>query len=275
MAADEKTCLAIELINGGTELAGSVIGGAIGSVGGPGGIVGGEAAGVAATRVLRRVGAEVHQRLLAPRQRVRVGAAYAFAADAISAQLVAGYRPRTDGFFEDDPTGRSPADELLEGVLSAAADAYEERKVRFLGWLYASLAFADDVSRPYANLMISQAEHLRFRQLCVLAILGERDDTTRVATAAGDDPAQELRFSDDLGLEVDELERFGLVGGGARGDTYKRGGATFVDAGSLSISQLNLTGPGERLFELMNLGRIAHEARLALLDELVPTVSPE
>jgi len=206
---------------------------------------------------------------------VRAGAACAFAADAISARLMAGQQPRTDGFFEDERPGRSPADEILEGVLCAAADAYEEGKVPFLGWLFAALAFADDISRPYANLMISQAEHLRFRQLCVLAVLAERDDAAHAASATAEDPPQQLHFDAELGLEVDELERFGLVGRGEPGATYKRGGATFVDAGSLAISQLNLTRTGQRLFELMNLSEIPHKARLDLLDELIPIVLPE
>jgi hypothetical protein len=74
------------------------------------------------------VGSEIQERIFAPKQRVRVGAAFAFAAAEIQARLQAGEAPRQDGFFGEDP-GRSHGAELLGGVLLTAADAWEERKV--------------------------------------------------------------------------------------------------------------------------------------------------
>lgn len=262
--------LALELMNRGAELTAGVVGGFVGSVGGPAGVIGGTVAGVATGRAFQRIGAEVQQRLFAPRQHMRAGAAFAFAAEAVSARVMMGDLPRSDGFFGATAAGRSPAEELLEGTLAAASDAYEERKVRFLGWLYASLVFDVDVSRAYANLMIRQADQLRFRQLCFMAIVWEHDYATLVDMAVADGVLPRLQFSDDLALDVDELERLGLVGRGEPGATHKRGGATFVDAGSLAISDLTLTGAGKRLCDLMNLHKIAAEDRVAVLQELIP-----
>jgi hypothetical protein len=91
---------AVTFIEGGAELGGASIGAAIGFVGGPPGAFGGATAGVMATRALRRLGSEIQQRWFTPRQRIRAGAAFAIAADAIARRLQAGESPRSDGFFE-------------------------------------------------------------------------------------------------------------------------------------------------------------------------------
>lgn len=73
-SADDETRRVTLLIESGAELAGASIGAAVGLVGGPPGAIGGAAVGVTATRLLRRLGADIQQRLLAPRQRMRAGA---------------------------------------------------------------------------------------------------------------------------------------------------------------------------------------------------------
>jgi hypothetical protein len=185
-----------KLIQGGAELAGAAVGAAVGLVGGPAGALGGAAAGVAATRTLRHVGSELQTRWLGPRQRVRVGAAYAYAAEQIADRLAAGEALRADGFFEEDPTVRSAGEEILEGVLQAAADAYEEKKVAHLGKLYASLAFDAGVSRGYANFLIGVARSLTFRELALMAVIWEGD----VARLPPDERAGKFLFDDELGL---------------------------------------------------------------------------
>lgn len=260
---------AAELIQGGADLAGASVGAAIGLIGGPPGALGGAAAGVAATRLFRRLGSEIHQRSLGPRQRERVGAAFAVAAQLIAMRLKAGETPRSDGFFDASSTGRPPAEELLEGVLLASADAYEEWKVPFLGKLYAALVFDEGVSRPFANFLIALAQRLTCRQLALMAVIWDGDAAPLAARAAQNAPPTQIAFSDELGLEVDELERLGLVGRGEPGGTPKRGGATFVDASGLAVTSLTLTGPGKRMYDLMDLRSIPEQARAEVLADLV------
>lgn len=257
-----------ELIRGGSDLAAASVGAAVGLIGGPAGAFGGAAAGVAATRVFRKVGEELQLRLMGPRQHVRAGAAYSIAAKAIAERLDAGDIPRSDGFFEETEGRRSPAEELLEGVLQAAADSYEEQKVEFIGRLYASLAFSDAVGRAHANFLIGLARALTFRQLALMAVIWEGDAASRVTAAAQENPPRQLLFSDELGLEVDELERLGLVGRGQPGGTSKRSGMTFVDASSVAVSELTLTAMGRRLYDLMSLSDVSTLARQEVLTAL-------
>lgn len=262
----EETQRATRLIEGGAELAAASIGAAVGLIGGPPGAFGGAAASVTATRLLRRLGADIQKHMFAPRQRIRTGAAYAIAAEEISRRLHAGESLRTDGFFDTRPGGRPAAEELLEGVLHAAADAYEERKVTHLGKLYAALAFDATTSRAHANYTIALAQRLTYRQLALMAVIWDHDAVPIAEAAAQEEPRKQLLFSEELAIEVDELERLGLVGRGQPGGSPQRGGATFVDASGVGITGLTLTGPGKRLYDLMELHAVPPEARREVTD---------
>jgi hypothetical protein len=167
----EGTSAALELIGLGSEVIGGAAGAAIGLVGGPPGAVGGAVAGVAVTRGLKRVAQEIHDRALSPRQRARAGLALMYAADEIAARLMAGEAPREDGFFDERPGERPPSQELLEGVLLKATSEYEERKVRYLGALYASVVFEPSASPASANSFLRTVDSMTYGELVCLALI--------------------------------------------------------------------------------------------------------
>jgi hypothetical protein len=106
---DLESRLSLALIDSGSEIAGAAVGGALGLIGGPAGVAAGAVGGVVATRTLKRVGSELQGRLLGPRQLVRVGAAFTFAADQISARLLSGMNSETTGSSREPATAdRSP-----------------------------------------------------------------------------------------------------------------------------------------------------------------------
>jgi hypothetical protein len=132
-SGDQTADRADALIAAGSDLAGAAVGGALGTLGGPLGVAVGAGGGVVVTRALKRVGAEIQQRWLAPRQRLRAGGAFAIAVNEIMERLESGAHVRDDEFFTEGVDDRSSAEELLEGVLLHAAQAYEERNVPYLG----------------------------------------------------------------------------------------------------------------------------------------------
>jgi hypothetical protein len=77
---------------------------------------------------------------------------------------------RSDGFFNEDNTGRSSAEEIAEGVVLAAQRDHEEKKLRAYGNLLGNLAFCPQFSRAHSNLLTRLAERLSYRQLCLLAL---------------------------------------------------------------------------------------------------------
>lgn len=241
---DQK--LALELVEGGSEIAGAASGAAIGLLGGPGGAIGGAVAGVALTRVLKRVDADLKRRLLGPREEVRIGAAAAFAAATISQLLEAGHAPRQDGFFESHDDERPAAEEVLEGVLLKARDAYEEKKVRLLGVLYGQVAFHPEISPGHANHLIELASRLTYRQLVVLGVA--QDEAAR----------PRLRGSDYRG-DSEAIERLGLEGQALLTEIYDLyqqglvhgGGEAWISLTDVNPQRIRVQGSGAVLSRLM------------------------
>lgn len=261
---DREETLASELVESGSELAGAATGAALGLIGGPVAVVGGAVAGAVVGRVLKRVGAEIKQRVLGPREEVRIGATVAFAGAAIEQLTSAGRQPREDGFFEEDASGRIPADEILEGVLVRARDAYEEKKVRLLGILFAKIAFYPEISPAYANYLITLAGRLTYRQLVVMAVAQDPSNREglRQSSYRSDSAALQRLGLDGTALitEIYDLYQQGLMSGSD-------------DAAWLSVADVNpvglrLQGAGSVLAQMMALDTISQEDRAHIYDLL-------
>ena len=261
---------ATKLIQGGGEIAGAAVGGALGLLGGPPGVVAGAVGGVLVTRALKRVGEEVTQRLLGPRQEIRVGAAFAFAADEIRERLEGGDRERSDGWFEADPNGRPEAEELLEGVLLTAANAYEERKVRHLGWLYASLAFDATIGRGYSNFLLRLADRLTYRELACVALVASEANRNALVLVDAAPSEGDVRSSEPIIAELTELGQAGVIGvlqdtGAVAAPQGTWGGG---DMRSLSLARLAPTPIGDDIHRLMRLDRIPRLDLIEVFAEL-------
>jgi hypothetical protein len=158
--------------NATVDLTGATIGTATGfAIGGPEGAMAGSALGVMATHTLRDLGADLMQRVLSPNQERRVGEALDVAITRIEANLTQGLHLRQDNFFYKSVDDRSFADEIAEGVMLAAKDEHEEKKVKYYGNLLGNLAFREDIDRTLANLLLRLAHARSYRQLCYIAML--------------------------------------------------------------------------------------------------------
>jgi len=122
------------------------------------------------TKALEKVGGDVRDRKLSPREQMRVGAACAFVAAEVQERLDRGERLRDDGFFTPDETDRSAAEELLEGVILECEREHEERKLRFVSNIFANAVFLD-IPAADANAVLSVAERLTYRQICLLSVV--------------------------------------------------------------------------------------------------------
>jgi hypothetical protein len=160
-----------KLIAGAANLIGSGVGGALQFYAtGPGESAAASVAGTLLGQLLV-AGADMTLRVLSPRESMRVGAAYGFSGIAIKERLDRGEKPRDDGFFTPDATNRSAAEELFEGVLLKCKNEHEEKKLRFVSNIFANAAFLN-VPAADANAILSMAERLTYRQICVLAAVG-------------------------------------------------------------------------------------------------------
>lgn len=180
MAADDsstgKNGSIRKLLGAGAEIAGAAIGGALGFLAaGPAGAAAGGAAGAVASSVLKHVGDEVSERVLSPRERVRVGGVLALVAAEVKSRIDNGQTPRTDGFFSSGQGGRSNAEEVAEAVLLRSQREAEERKLPYVAHLLASIAFDPGISAAMAHQLIKASEQLTYRQLCLLRLAAVKD----------------------------------------------------------------------------------------------------
>jgi hypothetical protein len=231
----------------------------------------GSGAGALLGETLERVGLELHDRLLAPRQGARAAGALAVAAVRIGERLEAGDQPRADGFFDPGEDGRIDAEEVLEGTLLTAANSYEERKVPLVGRLYANLAFDQTVSAAHANFLLRLTDRLTYRQLAILAFFaaahsGEYQDALVRISEGGSGPLP----APALILEMEDLSDARLLGLLQNDGSVVAPSATFGGTGwrPSNLLQASLTPLGKKLHDLMGLGQLARDELDAVLAEL-------
>ena len=176
-----------------------------------------------------------------------------------------GYAVREDGFFEPDatPMGRSPAEEILEGTLRAAANEHEERKVWFLGAFWGNLPFREDVSRSTANFLLHLAERLTWRQFVLLARAGRSTDRQAAGLLAELDRRFDDKKATDPGIasELDEMTNLGLVNRPERSSIGRWGddeGIQPVSHAESYVAEPTLTALGRLLYELLDLEKVEH-----------------
>jgi len=235
----------------------------------------GSATGELVARVLLHVGGEVQKRLLAPRQERRIAGAYASASTGIAVHLEDGDHLR-EGFYDSSDDGGN-AGELLEGVLLTAADAWEQRKVPYIGRLFAEISFDSSVNLADANYLLRLADRLTYRQLLLLAFwhrIANLDLVDEVALIMDNDtPATLSKATDALRAEMEDLKSLGLIGVERKDGTLGRSPdptwAALADIGTLaqaSLTDIKPTTLGETLHRLMALDGIPTDET----DEIIP-----
>lgn len=153
---------------------------------GPFALLLGPAVSVAVRRLLEMVGAdrvfiEVRDdwigRQLGTVERDRLNATWSAFVDNLNGRLESGEKIRDDGFFSErrEEDNRSPAADLLDGVLVRARDSYEQRKAQRLGELLAFLVTHPDISPGHAHHLLRLTDRLTYQQLLFLGALAQRD----------------------------------------------------------------------------------------------------
>ncbi|WP_210506103.1 hypothetical protein [Naasia sp. SYSU D00057] len=177
-----------------------------------------------------------------------MGAVFMEAGAAIKAKEVLGQTLRDDGFFDGD---RSFGHEFAEGVMFAAMDSFEERKIPYLGNLLANVAFAPSIDAATANFALRTAEGLSWLELCLLALIDRSDEFPM--------PNEEPRRSKswDAHTVKGQLQRMADMGGGGllayRETLTEDFGLPTFDT---TWSGIQFTSNGRLVKDLMELGSI-------------------
>lgn len=154
---------------------------------------------------------------------------------------------------------RSDAEEILEGLLLHAANAYQERKLRHLGAILPSLAVRPEISPADGHWLTLLTDRLTWRQLVVLSVFHDpptdrfsaRDIDRDEGAARG--PAGSIRD------EIEELGTFGLLGvTNSNGDIVHASGTmgTMATIWGAPVGSWKLTAQGRLLAEVARLDTV-------------------
>ncbi len=194
----------------------------------------------------RKIGNEILERMIGPREKIRAGAAFAFALAGIRQRLEKGEKPREDGFFDKDFSDRSKDEEILENVILKCQREPEEKKIRYISNVYVNTVFEQEISADLSHKIIKSAEQLTYQQLCILSMVGRREKGQEFLTS----------FEPEFSLELSKLlhDCFELVTNG-----YIQGGLTVTFSGrlpqyeALDSHSMFLENIGIALFQLLYL----------------------
>jgi hypothetical protein len=138
------------------------------------GPIGAVAGGVAGTLIKYSL-EEFMDRWLTPKEVKRIGTSTEYIIKQINNRLNQGENLNT-GLFERKASEISDAEELFEGVLLKCKNQYQEKKLKYMSNIFVSSAFDPNISSIMANQILTVAEGLTYRKLCVLAFYGIKDE---------------------------------------------------------------------------------------------------
>ena len=239
-----------QLFDNYAEIAGGGIGAALGFLAGdPLAAAFSGAAGAAAVGILKNIGQEFSERQLSPREDLRVGKVLAIATLEIHQRLKNGERLRDDEFFDKKPTGRSDAEEVAEAIMLKCQREPQEKKILYMGYLKAGIAFNSNVSADMGHQLIKVAEELTYRQFCILKFAMVKDSF-------------KLRNESYRGQETFARELLQVLYECV--NLYHRayinfGGSAALDLTDVNPGSMTIQGIGGDLFRLMKLSSIPDE----------------
>ncbi len=241
------------------EIVGSGIGGVLGFLAGdPIAATFGSAAGTIVAGILKNIGQEFSKRELSPREDFKVGKVLAIAALEIHQRLEKGENVRNDGFFNKKSTGRSDAEEIAEAIMLKCQREPQEKKIPYMGYLKASIAFDPNISADVGHQIIKISEQLTYRQLCILKLAVEKNKFG----LRSENYRSHEKFSKELYSVLYECK-----------DLHDREYIYFDDEVGFGLTNtipasMTLQGIGNDLFKLMKLSSIPKEDIIPIAEVL-------
>lgn len=117
--------------------------------------------------VMRQAGEDFANRALSTREETRVASVLEAATQIVAQRVQAGDSLRADWHMGENPE----AVEVVEGVLRAARDEHQEKKLPYMANLLANLAFDTGIDAGTAYIATDDAENLSWVDCCILSIV--------------------------------------------------------------------------------------------------------
>lgn len=198
--------------------------------------------------IISDIGSDIISRSLSIKEQSRIGKAFYFALKKINDNATNSKPFRDDDFSKYSSESLSEASEFLEAVLIDAQKEYQEKKIKFLGNLYANSLFKKEFDKHWLFYFLKLSESLSFRQLCYIAVLKDK-------------PMYGLDRKVDI-----QKDSYAIMRADQRYELYQmilpniiKGPTEFNANIAFPIEWYNIDWVGEQLFELMNLNEIEQE----------------
>lgn len=219
------------IIDKGSEVGGSVAGATIGlAIAGPAGAIAGAFVGPLISAAFKKVGTEISEKIMGPREQARVGATYTLALEKTSKMIEDGKEVRGDDFFDTQENDRSKSESILEGTFLKARNEYEEKKIKCYSNFLANLNFESSVGFEKSNTLLRILEQLSYRQIAILAYFTEIDELSTERWMILFKDKEELGKYQDFYFELMDIYNKQLL--------QQTGGGFSMSASSLGISPL-------------------------------------
>lgn len=215
-------------------------------------------AGVVVHNAIKSTPGDLANRVLSGNEVKKIDTVIEASILAINSRLDGGAKPRDDGFFTDDESGRTKAEEILEGVLQKARDQHEEKKLVHFGYFYSNLSFRSDIPPSLANYFIKTANALSWRQFVLLKHIENHGDMAFDSSAVR---GRRHSIPDLKALTREQMELCSEFGGyglldavAPQQDVLSNLGRTFVELFNLALV------PNEDLIEMRRLISLCEES---------------
>lgn len=197
------------------------------------------------TSVIKNVASDIKERFLSKKEEKRIGAVISFATLKIKENFEKGKELRQDFFGEDGD--KKSAEEIFEGIILVSQREHEENKIKYLGNLFANLAFDNSYSKIECNTLIKISEQLSYNQFCLLTFVNNRPKFSYLRKM---NYREQESFSKELIFvlqEIFELYNHNLVAGD---------GTAWLGLSDINPSKIEPVGLGIYLYRLMELYKI-------------------
>lgn len=168
---------------------------------------------------------------------------------------------RKDGFAIQGGNNQSLAEEIINGIIIISKDEYEERKLKYYGYLFGNLIFKEDLNIDECNRLIKISKQLSYCQIKLINMyvisqtiqvpILQREDYTKVGI--GDYKL--------LGLLQDTLDMI-------QKSILNGSGKLVLDMVQINPSKIKVQGVGTLLYNNMSLNKMPYDELEDILDLL-------
>jgi hypothetical protein len=220
--------------------------------------------GAAFTQVIKSVGEDIEERYLAPRERQRLTRSASLIVHKIRENYDAGKGLRSDSFFEANDD-RAEAEEIFERTMLAIQRDPQEKKLQLYSNLVANIVFDSSVDVHFGNHLLWLTENLTYRQLCIIALFGG-DVSQYSLRRSYREYSERITWSHWSVLqEIYQLCRMRLLN--------NRDAAAYIDIVDVNPSGTVIDGVANKLFELMEMGRLRATLMCPEIETLIKYLS--